>query len=112
MTRIDKMLHEARLLDARTRECIALFFIEKTIAGKWIVHGSNKQFDTVDQAKDFCMEQTASNPLVINNRALDPAIIINDIPRVPYEGDYIDTCTKTEAEAMKELMEHGYKGTS
>ena len=103
MTRIDKMLYEARLLDARTREYKPCVIVEKTISGKWAVRGSDKQFDTEDHAAAFCKEQAGGRFV---------GIVFDDIPRVPYKGDYIDTCTKTEAEAMKELIEHGYKGTS
>ena len=103
MTHIDKMLYEARVLDARTREYKPCVIVEKTAAGKWAVRGSNRQFETEDQAVAFCQEQAAGRPM---------GIVIDDIPRVPVEGDYIDTCAGNAAEAMKELIVHGYKGTS
>ena len=102
MRRLDKMLYEAKILDARTRESKPCYFVEVTEAGKWAVLGSKRLFDTEAQAVEFCNEQAAGRRV---------GIVICDIPRILPDGEYIDTCSTNEADAMKELTGNG-EGTS
>ncbi|MBR3561917.1 MAG: hypothetical protein IKN81_10420 [Oscillospiraceae bacterium] len=101
MTRIDRMLYAARVLDVRTREYKPCLIVEKTAKDTWMVRGSNRQFTSEAQAVEFCKEQAGGRPV---------GIVIDDIPRVLPDGDYIDTCKTNEADAVKELMEYGRKG--
>lgn len=103
MRRIDKMLYEARVLDARTREYKPCYVVEMDSDGKWNVRGSKRQFTTEEQAVKFCQSQAAGRPV---------GIVICDIPRILPEGGYLDTCTISEADALKELRAHGFTGTS
>lgn len=103
MRKLDKMLYEAKILDARTREHKPCYFVEVTEAGKWVVRGSNRLFDTEAQAVDFCQECAGERHV---------GIIVCDIPYSLPDGDVMNTCGITEAEAMKELTENGVKGTS
>lgn len=99
MTRLDKMLYEARLLDAQTREYKPCCLIEMTDAGKWQVRGNNRLFDSEDQAVEFCRTQAAGRPV---------GIVICDIPRVaaqPTDGIGIDPLSVSEA--IKDLERTG-----
>ena len=102
MTRLDKMLYEIKLLDARTREYRPCYLVEMADPGQWTVCGSKQRFNSEAQAVEFCQAQAAGRPV---------GIVICDIPRVLPDGDYMDTCKTNEADAMKELMKHGIKGS-
>lgn len=95
MTRIEKMLYEAKILDVQTREYRPCVLVEMTDTGKWEVSGCNQQFDTEEQA--------AGRPV---------GVVICDIPHILPNRDYIDTCGIQEADAMKELINHAGKGAS
>lgn len=102
MKRIDKMLYEAKLLDVQTREYKPCYVIGITEAGDWAVSGCKRRFSSEAQAVDFCKEQAAGRRV---------GIVVCDIPRVLPQGDFLDTCATSEADAMKELIEYGAKGT-
>lgn len=103
MTRIEKMLYEAKILDVQTREYRPCVLVEMTDTGKWEISGCNQQFDTEEQAVKFFQEQAAGRPV---------GVVICDIPHILPNRDYIDTCGIQEADAMKELINHAGKGAS
>lgn len=108
MTRIDKMLYTARQLDVQTREYRPCVLIEMTDTGKWEINGCNRQFDTEEQAVNFCKEQAAGRTV---------GIVICDIPRTAaIESADVQTAIdpfdpQAVSEAIKELTGHA-KGTT
>lgn len=102
MKRLDKMLYEAKLLDAQTREYKPCYLVEMTECGDWAVRGTKHRFASEAEAVAFCGKQAAGRPV---------GIVVCDIPRILPDGDSLDTCTISEADALKELMNHGIKGT-
>lgn len=102
MKRLDKMLYEARLLDAQTREYKPCYLVEMTEHGAWSVRGFKRRFESESEAVEFCDKQAAGRPV---------GIVICDIPRILPEGDLLDTCAVSETDALKELIDHGIKSS-
>ena len=103
MTRIDKLLYEAKILDVRTREYKPCLIIEKIAADRWTVRGYTGAFSSEAQAVEFCKEQAAGRPL---------GIVIDDIPHILPESDYVNTRTIPDDEAIKELINNADEGSS
>lgn len=102
MKRLDKMLYAAKLLDAQTREYKPCCLIEMTEHGDWAVRGIKHRFVSEAEAVDFCHKQAAGRSV---------GVVVCDIPRILPDDDLLDTCTINETDALKELMNHGIKGT-
>ena len=103
MTHIDRLLYAAKVLDTKTREYKPCLIVVKNEKGRWTVRGIDREFLTEQSAIQFCEDQAAGRRV---------AIVIDDIPRIVPDGDYIDTRTAADLEIAKELFDNGVEGTS